>query len=163
MNEEANHSDKYIGSKVLSMKFGIGVISSIKRLQENGDNYYVVEYGKKNVKNYFPVDNNKSLRFVSSRKEFEGAFEVFEGKRESKKFSSIKERHVYFNRPFEKDNIKSIANRLLDLICTLDLTPKEQRICDKLVETVEIEASIIFKMTLSESKEFVSRILNNKK
>ena len=160
MIKEINNEEHPIGSKVLSMEFGIGVISSVEKLKENGDDYYVIEYGKKNAKNYFPVDNNKNLRFVSSKKEFERALNVFAKEKSIKKITSKKERQLYFDRPLKKSDIKLIATRLLELTSVLDLTPREKKICDRLIETLELEASIIFKMKLNESKEFISTFLN---
>ena len=148
-----------IGSKVLSIDFGEGLISAIEKLQADGDDFYVVQYGKANSKNYFPTKNNKKIRQVSSESEFKAILKILQNKRVPMKIDSRKERQAYFDRSLERNNIEKIVIRICELLSIGDLIPREQKIIDRLVETLELENSIIFSISAKESKEAISKLL----
>ncbi|MDA9189557.1 hypothetical protein N9O57_01105 [bacterium] len=149
-----------VGAKVLSADFGQGVISAIEKIQSGGDDFYVVEYGKnKKSKNYFPTKGNKNIRQVSSKIEFEKSLELLVSSKSSVKMDSKKERQIYFDRPLEKNTIESIVIRIGELVSVSPLVPREQKILDRLTETLELENSIISDVTAEESKAFISGLL----
>ena len=157
---QENGSKRFsIGMKVLSIDFGIGIVTAIEKLQEDGIDFYVIEYGKNKSKNYFPVDGNNKVRSVSSKTEFEEALQTLSFSRCVMKFESKKERQIYFNREIEQNELKLIINRLAELISMSDLTPKEQKIVDLLIGTLELEASIILKISKEKSNKFISKFV----
>ena len=148
-----------VGAKVLSTDFGLGKISSVETLQTDGNDYYVIHCENNNSKIYFPTKDNKNIRQVSSKHEFEETLQILKSTRCLKKIDLKKERQIYFDRPLEKNSINNIVIRICELISTGDLIPREQKILDRLVETLELENSIIFELTLKESKEFILKFL----
>ncbi len=155
-------SSDLVGEKVLSMDFGVGVITAIERIDAREEDYYVIEYGKKNVKNYFPIKNNKKIRFVSSKELLEQSLKSFRERSDLRKFSSSKERQSHFDSAFGL-KIEQITTRIFELSSVDKRSLKEQNVIDKLLETLELECSIVFKMNASDSKEFVAKFYSDKK
>ncbi len=148
-----------IQDRVLSMDFGVGVILAIEKIQTDGDDYYVIEHGGRRSKDYFPVKDNKTIRAISSKVLFEKTLQILKKRKVKKNFESKKDRLQYFERRIDKSNVETIAIRASELFPIEDMNVKEKRIVDKLIETLELEASIIYKKTKNESKELISKFL----
>lgn len=154
---QENGSKRFsIGTKVLSTDFGIGIVTAIEKLKNDGNDFYVIEYGKNKSKNYFPVEGNKKIRSVLLKTEFEEVLQTLSFSRCVMKFKSKKERQMFFDREFNQSELQSIVARLSELISIRDRTPREQKIIDRMIETLEVEASVIFKISKYKSKEFIS-------
>ena len=149
-----------IGIKVLSSDFGVGVVSAIEKLEDDGADFYVIEYGKNKSKNYFPVEGNKKIRSVLSKTEFEEVLQTLRFSRCVMKFESKKERQMYFDREVNQSELKVILVRLAELISIRERTPREQKIIDRMNKTLEMEASIIFKINKEKSNELISKFIN---
>jgi len=157
MVKENNDSVLSIGAKVLSTDFSIGIISAIEKVGE--DDYYVIQYGSARSKNFFPIKGNTKIRAVSSKDEFEELIKVFKGKRKIEKFESKKAREVYFERQLDRSSLSEIITRVSELNPIADRSVKEKKIIERMIETLEFEASVIFDMSVEESKKYISDFL----
>lgn len=151
-----------IGSKILSILFGIGTISGIEKLQEDGEEFFVVEYGEKNVKNYSPMGEKKKIRFVSTEDSFTKSLERLKEKTEEKKFPAKKDRITYFNTILRDCSLDEIVDKVKEVNSISDLAVNEKEKLKKLMKTIEQEASIIYELTSPKSKDFVSKYIDIK-
>jgi RNA polymerase-interacting CarD/CdnL/TRCF family regulator len=151
-----------IGRKILSIDLGIGVISGIEKLQEGGDDYYVVEYGNKNAKTYFPMSENKKIRFISSENDFLKSVKKLKSEKIVKEFKSKKERQSYFNSIHGDSNLTQIISRILEINSLDDMVLHEKDKLAKLVGIIQAEASAIYDISESEGVTFISDYLIKK-
>ena len=63
MTEEKDRS--LVGKNILSIDSGVGIITGIEMIDTA--KYYVVEFGKNNMKSFFPIENNSKIRIISSK------------------------------------------------------------------------------------------------
>lgn len=159
MINESNDVIFPTGTTVLSADFGIGKISSIEKLQADGDDFYVVEYGNVRSKNYFPTKGNTKIRTVSSKKDFEASLKVLKTKVSPQKFDSRKERQDYFERNLNKSTLNEIVVRITELIFMTDITPREKKVIVSMLSTLESEASIVLSMSAEESAKYIADCL----
>ena len=134
-----------IGKQVISLDFGVGIISSIETLDSNNnEEYYVVESSSNKLKIFFPIENNRDLRFVTSRVNL---LKIFESLKEipnmCKMFESKKERLEYFKSSLKLNNLKLITKRIIELSNIDDLSTIERKILDKLIKSLELEVFIV--------------------
>jgi RNA polymerase-interacting CarD/CdnL/TRCF family regulator len=151
-----------IGKKVISTDFGIGNIVGVEKLQEGGDDYYVIEYGSKNVKSYFPISGNKKIRFLTTQDEFMKEVKKLKSEKTVLEIQSKKDRHAYFNSVLHDSNLDQVVTKILEISSLSDLIPGEKDKFNKLVNTLELEAAIIYELTSPKSQEFIADYLNNK-
>jgi RNA polymerase-interacting CarD/CdnL/TRCF family regulator len=154
---------KLIGEKILSIDFGIGTISAIEKLQEDGDDFYVIGYGKENVKNYSPIKGNKKTRFPSAENDFLANIKKLKAKTEPLKFKSKKERQSYFNVALQMCEVDKIVSKILEIDSITDLIVVEKDKLNKLVKTLELEASLIYNLTAPKSQELISKYFQKEK
>lgn len=159
MTEENTSVRLTVGTKVLSTDFGVGELLDIEKLQDDGDDYYVIQYGTKKGKNYFPIERNTKIRTVSSKEVFEKLLSTIKKKRAKHVFESKKDRILYFDRQLNKSNLEDIVTRATELIHIDERTPREQKIIDSYTLTLENEAAIIFSIDEAESKKYISGFL----
>jgi RNA polymerase-interacting CarD/CdnL/TRCF family regulator len=159
MSNENNDVRLTVGTKVLSTDFGVGELLDIEKLQDDGDDYYVIQYGTKPGKNYFPIKRNTKIRTVASKDVFEELLSTIKKKRKKHVFDSKKDRILYFDRTLNKSNLQDIVTRATELIQIDELTPREQKIIDSYTLTLENEAAIIFSIDEAESKKYISGFL----
>jgi RNA polymerase-interacting CarD/CdnL/TRCF family regulator len=160
MSTDQNKSP--IGKKIISTDFGIGSIVGVEQLQQDGDDYYVIEYGKKNVKSYFPISGNKKIRFLSTQDDFMKEVKKLKTETVVKEIPSKKDRHAYFNSVLQDSNLDQVVNKILEISSLDDLIPGEKDKFNKLVKTLEDEASVIYELTSPKSQEFIADFLNKK-
>lgn len=149
-----------IGEKILSFDFGVGIISGIEKLQKDGDDFYIIEYGKKNEKNYFPKNKNTKIRFLSAEADFLESIQKLKTKKIKKIFSSRKERQSYFSVALRNCALDQVVEKILEIKSISDLLPNESDKLTRLINTLELEASIIYNFDLSMAQEFISNYLN---
>ena len=137
----------------------MGQIKSIESLQDGGEDYFIVEFSDTKTKNFFPVKNNVNLRMISSKEEFEIILNILKKDRKMEEISSKKDKLIYFNRSVSKNCIKEITNRICELAVVKDVTVNEQKILDKLIKTLVIEASSVLEISLKESNELITTYL----
>jgi RNA polymerase-interacting CarD/CdnL/TRCF family regulator len=159
MSTKENESP--IGKKILSIAYGVGTISGIEKMQEGGDDFFVVEYGGKNIKNYLPVKENKKSRFLSNETEFSSTLNKLKTETIVKEFPSKKDRHNYFGAVLGDCTLNQIFIKIQEVRSLNDLVPNEKDKLGKLINVLEEEACAIYKMTTEESKDFISGFLTN--
>ena len=149
-----------IGKEILSIVFGVGIISGVEKIQEDGDDYFVVEFGDQKTKNYLPIKENKKSRFLNTEEDFLKNLNELKTKSTSKKFQNKKERQSYFSSALADSNLSQMVNKILEIQSIKDLVPNEKEKLNKLLTTLEAEASAIYKMNSDDSKKFISEFLN---
>ena len=155
MSEKKNKN--LVGEKILSVGSGVGVISGIEMV--NVDEYYVVDFGKNKMKTFFPIKNNSKIRIISSKKQFEASLDLLRTKDSKIKFDSKKERVDFFNRALCEGSLDQIVQRLAEYKSVDTLTPGEKNKVKTLVETLELEANLIYQKNDFDSKKFVESYL----
>ena len=156
--EEKSHS---VGKEILSIVYGVGIISDIVKLQEDGDDFYVVEFGKKDIKHYFPVNDNKQMRFISTEDIFLSKIKKLKTEKPSKTFQSAKDRHGYFKLVLGNCALEHIVDSILEISSIKELAPNEKEKLSKLIGLLEEETSIIYKKSSKESHDFISDFLQS--
>ncbi|MFT6631290.1 MAG: RNA polymerase-interacting CarD/CdnL/TRCF family regulator [Bacteriovoracaceae bacterium] len=157
MTEELNP----IGKQILSIAFGVGTIQGIEKLDANGDDFYVVEFANTKTKNYFPINENRKMRFLSTKDYFMENLEKLKAKAESKKFQNKKERQQYFASCLSSCDLGQVVNLIHEISSIDDLITFEKEKFQKLVKVLELEASALYEMGPIKSKEFISDILES--
>ena len=153
-------SEQIIGTKILSINSGVGVISGIEAILEGGEDYYVIKYGNKDVKNYFPVNQNKKIRFIAPLDEFDKEIQKLKTKETVKTFQNRDERKGYFKSVLQDGHLNQIIDRVLEIKSIDDLAVDEKEKYNKLIKTLESEASIVFDLGPSKSQKLISDLLN---
>jgi RNA polymerase-interacting CarD/CdnL/TRCF family regulator len=152
-------SESPIGKQILSITFGVGTISAIERLQEDGEEFYVIEYGEKNVKNFSPMDEKKKIRFVAPEDVFLQNLKKLKDTKIDKTFPSRKDRVTYFNTVLRDSALDQIITKILEVNSISDLVVNEKDKLKKLLKSLEQEASIIYGLTSPKSKDFISKFV----
>jgi len=147
--------------QILSLNFGIGVVKGIETLNE-GVEYYVVEYGNANSKNYFPVSGNRNIRFLSTEKEFRKNIDKLKQKKIKKEFQTKKERQDFFSSVLSDSRLENVVTTILEINSLSKLLPIEKDKLNKLINFLEIEASAVCKIDSDASKILISDLLANK-
>ena len=147
--------EKNLGKQVISLDFGLGVISSIETINSNSkEKYYVVECESKKLKNFFPVKENKSLRFITSGREI---LKIFHSLKKittfCKMFESKKERLEYFKSSLQLNDLELLVKRIIELSNIEDLSPIEKKILDKLIKSLELEVFIVLNLKRDDSND----------
>ncbi|MDA8793312.1 hypothetical protein N9N67_08700, partial [Bacteriovoracaceae bacterium] len=153
-DEESRAHDDVIGMKVLSLEFGAGKILGIEKIENRQEQFYVIEYGTKKSKNFFPV-NNGHVRFISSSIEFDKAINILKSKKRCKTFSSKQERQSYFKDCLKNQKTHLLAKTLAEISCHDDLSPIENKIFEQLTGTLALEASLALSISKSDSKDLI--------
>ena len=148
-----------IGKKILSILFGVGTISAIEKLQDDGEEFYVIEYGEKNVKNFSPMDEKKKIRFVAPEDVFLQNLKKIKDSKIDKEFPSKKDRITYFNVVLRDSGLEQIITKVIEVSSIKDLAVNEKEKLKKLLKSLEQEASIIYGLTSPKSKDFVAKFL----
>lgn len=145
---------------VLSTDFGQGEVVGIREKFDGVEDYYVVECGNTRMKNYIPVKNVKNFRYLSTRSEVEAAIHLLDDKAQPEKdFPSKKERLIYFKEAFKVHEINSIVKAVNELHSIDDLGTTEVKLLDKLIDTLVLEVSLVFKIDQAEARSLILKRL----
>jgi len=147
------------GKTILSIDMGVGTITDIEKIREDGDYFYVIDYGKTNTKYYSAIDENKKTRFVTTKDAFDSCLKDLKTKKEKATFASKKERQDYFKSIFSSCSLDMIVSKVLQISSIKDLVPNEKEILKKLINNLELEASLIYKLNSTESSHFIAKYL----
>jgi RNA polymerase-interacting CarD/CdnL/TRCF family regulator len=157
MTEELNP----IGKQILSIAFGVGTIQGIEKLEENGADFYVVEFANTKTKNYFPINENKKMRFLSTKDDFMSNLKKLNSNAETKKFTNKKERQQYFATCLSSCDLGKVVNLIQEINSIDDLITFEKEKFQKLVKVLELEASALYELGPIKGKQFVAEYLEN--
>jgi RNA polymerase-interacting CarD/CdnL/TRCF family regulator len=146
-----------IGKQIISLDFGVGVISSVETLNENGEEkYYVINHGSSKTKNLYPVKGSKGMRFLLSKKDLLDLLSLPKWRENILKlFDSKKERIDYLKSALSARSCEEIIKRILELSSLEDLSPVEKKIFDKLVDNLALEAVWVLNIQKHESRNYV--------
>ena len=160
---ETDNSKHNIGKNVISLDFGLGTISSVEKLSDDkNEEYYVIEHGNKNSRNLYPVNGNKNIRFLSSEQDFSNLLTKLKEKKDTLPlFESKKDRLEYFKATLlQAQNINKIIQGVAELSNLADLSPLEQKIYDKLINSIALEASLVLNIKKHESRDYILDHMN---
>ena len=144
-----------IGKIVLSSKFGIGTIVGVDDLGMSDKQFFVIESHQNRVKNFLPVDDDAHYRLVSSQEKFKEVFDDLKQSSQLPDFQSKQERINFFKDESKKQEIDLIASLVKMLRDIEDKGSIEIQIFDRLIESLSMEYSIIYKTELEESKTLI--------
>lgn len=150
-------SNELIGNTVLSIELGKGLISGVEKLQTDGPEFFVVEFSNTTTKNFFPTNDSKNLRFVSSKKTFDEAMNLLKKNNHKLEFKSKKDQIEFAKKSFKEQTVAAICEKVVELNAMDELSPMEQKFLDKYLDTLALEASIVLEMKLSEAQDFVQQ------
>jgi hypothetical protein len=77
-----------------------------------------------------------------------------------KEIQSKKDRHAYFNTVLQDSNLDQVVTKILEISSLEDLIPGEKEKFNKLINTLESEAAVIYELTSPKSQEFVADFLS---
>ena len=149
--------DDLIGKRILSPKFGIGIIESIEQM--GGRDFFVAFSQELNIKNFVPVDDQTEYRFLSSKKDLEQCLKNLSPSHAPIEFESKQERINYFKTETTIQNLEKITFLLCELAAIDDRGTVEEASLAKLIETLSIELSIVLEISRAEATKQIKENL----
>ena len=149
---------RIVGKLVISSTFGVGRVVEISENQIDDRTFLVVQAEDKNLKNYIPMEDERSYRLIMSKEVINGAIQDLKAM-PIKKFSSKKERISYFRNNSQVQDIKLFAKLLVELNVIRDRGTIENHIFKTLIDTLALEYSIVNKIEFENSKRFIIKTL----
>lgn len=147
----------FIGKKVLSLELGLATITGVESIDENNF-FYIVQKNGENLKRYYPIEGKRGFRFLSTRGE------IIDSINKCKTFSSpiifetSKARVNYFKKESRNQNISDLFI-LFRTLCFLKTPNKfEANLLNKLTGSLLVEISLVFEISLDESKQILRPI-----
>jgi len=143
-----------IGKIVLSSSFGAGKIVEITKM--SGDRHFlVIESIGNNVKNFVPMEDNLTYRYISSKDDLESLLGKLSKKVSSEEFDSKKDRVNYFKQEAKVQDLESVAQLLKELHGLEDRNTAEEQIFNKLIDSLALEYSLVMGQNVDSAREVV--------
>lgn len=133
-----------IGKRVLSPKFGVGIIESVESM--GGRDFLVAFSQEQNTKNFLPIDNQTEYRFLSTEDEVQSCIEGLKPHADLIDFASKQERINYFKSESKIQNLEKISFLLCELAGIDDRGTVEEASLNKLIDTLSLEVSLVLDM-----------------
>ena len=105
-----NYSDN-IGKKIITGKLGVGIITDIQTMGDNGE-FYQVQFEGSDLTNFYSVSNEKSFRFISSKDDLNVALTEFKGAPQEFEFESVQDKINFFKRKLKTKNVIELSQIL---------------------------------------------------
>lgn len=156
---EANQSE-FLGKFVLSSNFGVGTVMGIDDMGIEGKEFLVIECIGKNVKNFIPVGDTNNYRFAVTAEKFDLVTEELKQTIDVPDFDSKKDRINHYKNEAgiqDLDNIVKVIKELRELDSRSSV---EEQIYARLIESVALEHSVVFKSPIEESTSLINSIIN---
>ena len=151
----AELEEKYLGKEIISTEVGVCKILSIQKIDENSDNFFVVESKEGRLRHYFPINGVTKYRFIATKKKLEDILKSINGKLERKKYDSKKDRINYFKNISRSQDIHELFIAYIDLCFIEDLGTIEKTIMDRCFATLVVEYTKVFEISEEEGKELI--------
>lgn len=151
--------NEFLGRYVLSSNFGVGTVLSIEEMGGDGKQFLVIESLNNSVKNFIPVEETNYYRFAVSENEFQSITKSFEGQAPVPEFDSKKDRINHYKTASGIQDLDHIVKVLCELRAIDSRSSVEEQIFNRLVETVALEHSVVFKSPIDESTKYVQGLM----
>lgn len=155
-----NQTEEILGRYVLSSNFGVGTVLSIEEMGGDGKEFLVIESLNNSVKNFIPIKETNFYRFAVSENEFDKITQHFNDVTKVPEFESKKDRINHYKSASGIQDLGHIVQVLCELRAIDQRSSVEEQIYNRLIETVALEHSVIFKTPITESTKFVETLMS---
>lgn len=152
--------ENILGRYVLSSNFGVGTVVSLEEMGGDGKRFLVIESLNNSVKNFIPIEETNYYRFAVSENEFDSIAKNFEGETEVPDFDSKKDRINHYKSASGIQDLDHIVKVLCELRAIDSRSSVEEQIYNRLIETVALEHSVVFKTPIDESTKYVQQLMD---
>lgn len=158
MVNKKDHNES-IGKDVISVDFGLGTITSVQKLDDILDDFFVVECMQSNLKNFIPTRDQTGFRFISSKDDLNQILESFDTN-SCPYFNSRKDRIDFFKSSLSIESFDQLVQIVSDMSQLKDLSTTEKRILKKVVDSILLEISYVMDYKIEDSKQFLENHLD---
>ena len=150
-----------LGKLVLSSNFGIGRIVDINIMGDK--EFLVIESEQNSVKNFVPRTDEESYRFLCEEDTMTDILDQLKSNNDSREFNSKKDRINFYRDQSNVQDIKVISTLLCELNHLEDRSSTEDKIYSKLIDTLALEYSYVYKEEIEKSTNIITGILQEAK
>ncbi len=150
-----------LGKLVLSSNFGIGRIVDINIMGDK--EFLVIESEQNSVKNFVPRSDEESYRFLSEEATMDSIINDLKTKNDIREFESKKDRINFYRDQSNVQDITVISGLLCELNHLEDRSSTEEKIFSKLIDTIALEYSYVYKEEIEKSTDIITGILQEAK
>jgi RNA polymerase-interacting CarD/CdnL/TRCF family regulator len=144
-----------IGQIIISSTLGVGRVVGIDQIGDDKRYFLVVESVDKKLKNFIPVDDERSYRTLSEKEEITKVIEGLSSPIDSTEHDSKKDRINYFKENSQFQDIETISKLIRELNILTDRGSVEDQIFKRLTKSLADEHSMVHQVTEAESTTFV--------
>lgn len=149
-----------IGQEVVSINFGVGVITEIKDM--SGAEFYIIESTEGRSTTMIPTVKEDAFRPLSSENELSETLDRIAKDSKLLEFDSKKDRINYFKSNIQKQDIETFVENIQQLLQISDKGAAESKYLDMLLENLSIEVGAVFNEDINQAKERVNSRLAGK-
>ncbi|MFG1499727.1 CarD family transcriptional regulator [Halobacteriovorax sp. XZX-3] len=149
-----------IGQEVVSINFGVGVITEIKDM--SGSEFYIIESSQGRSTTMIPTVKKDAFRPLSSPTELEETLDKLSQDREIRQFDSKKDRINFFKSNIQKQDIETFIDNIQQLLQITDKGSAESKYLEMLLENLTVEVGAVFNEDINQAKERVNSCLDGK-
>ncbi len=150
-----------VGKLVLSSNFGVGRIVDISIMGEK--EFLVIESEQNSVKNFVPRSDEESYRFLCDEETMQEILAKIKNNIDTREFNSKKDRINFYRDQSNVQDIKVISTLLCELNHLEDRSSTEEKIYSKLIDTLALEYSYVYKEEIEKSTNIITGILEEAK
>jgi RNA polymerase-interacting CarD/CdnL/TRCF family regulator len=134
-----------IGQYVVSRDLGIGKISDLTEMSDNGF-FYKVEFTSTNAINYFSVNNMNKYRILADVKDIKKAIKVFLTNGKTIDFDSTQEKINFYKKALQTNDIVQLAEYLSVLNQEEDIHTSIKKIFNVALESLVLEIQFVMQI-----------------
>ncbi len=149
-----------IGQEVVSINFGVGVITEIKDM--SGSEFYIIESTQGRSTTMIPTVKKDAFRLLSSPKEIEQTLDKISQESELLEFDSKKDRINFFKSNIQKQDTETFVENIQQLLQISDKGSAESKYLEMLLENLSIEIGAVFNEDINQAKERINSCLDGK-
>jgi len=150
--------DHIVGKKVVSSTFGVGVVVSVEQMA-GGNYFYVIESDALKAKTFVPVSDDTNFRLLGTKEELEVFLTALSSPLGEIHHASKKDRINDYKKRSLDQRLEPLSKILREMYELDDLGSSEERIFEKLLETLTKEVSIVFNLDEENSRDKIIRSL----
>ncbi len=155
-----DEGSELVGKVVFSLSSGVGRITSISKINESSDDYYVVNFETSTAVDYIRIDSAHSFRVISSDEEFEKALNELESGTILKKFDSKKDRVHYFKSLEQQYDLDSLIELIKQMSGHDDLGSIEKKVLQRGIDSLIEEFKVHKKLSDDQSREKIEYLIS---
>lgn len=149
-----------IGQEVVSINFGVGVITEIKDM--SGAEFYIIESTQGRSTTMIPTVKKDAFRPLSSQEELEETLDKLTSESAPLEFNSKKDRINFFKTNIQKQDMDTFVENIQQLLQINDKGSAESKYLEMLLENLSIEVGAVFNEDINQAKERINSCLEGK-